>query len=71
MKFGEHLRMSLTPEWCSQYIPYEDMKEFSTEVVSKAPAISETNQRLSRQRYFLLADEKFFQVRNDSCSCLN
>lgn len=66
MKFGEHLRTNLTPEWNSQYIPYEDMKDFLTEVVTKLPSIIKTNQHLTREQYFALADEKFFQVRNDS-----
>ena len=27
MKFAEHLSAHLTPEWISQYISYEDLKE--------------------------------------------
>ena len=27
MKFGEHLSSHLTPEWISQYIKYEALKE--------------------------------------------
>jgi len=63
MRFGEYLRMHLTPEWSSQYISYEEMKEMLTDVVSKAPRINEINQSLSRQEYFLLADEEFLQVK--------
>lgn len=66
MKFGEYLQMNLTSEWCSQYILYEDLKEFLVEVASKAPSITVTNPRLSRQQYFLLADEEFFRVRKFS-----
>jgi SPX domain protein involved in polyphosphate accumulation len=66
MKFGEHLRMHLTPEWSSQYIAYEDMKELFMEVISKTPSIDENNQNSARQQYFLLADEEFFQVRKNS-----
>ena len=64
MKFGEHLKTNLTPEWNSQYIAYEDMKELFYEVVNKAPPIIENNQNSSRQQYFLLADDEFFEVRN-------
>jgi SPX domain protein involved in polyphosphate accumulation len=62
MRFGEYLRMHLTPEWSSQYIPYEEMKEMLSDVINKAPLINEINQSLSRQEYFLLADEEFLQV---------
>jgi SPX domain protein involved in polyphosphate accumulation len=72
MKFGEYLRMHLTSEWSSQYISYEDMKKMLTDVVNKASAINETHQSLSRQEYFLLADEEFCQVRRkDSFNSLN
>jgi len=63
MKFGEYLRRNLTSEWSSQYIQYEDMKEFLYEVINKAPSINETNHNLSREQYFIDADEEFFQVR--------
>lgn len=62
MKFGEYLQNNLTSEWYSQYIAYEDLKEFLTEVVNKAPVLMQTNQRLTRQQYFRLADEEFFRV---------
>ncbi len=71
MKFGEYLRMHLTSEWSSQYISYEDMKKMLTDVVNKASAINETHQSLSRQEYFLLADEEFCQVRKDSFNSVN
>jgi SPX domain protein involved in polyphosphate accumulation len=65
MRFGEYLRMHLTPEWSSQYITYEEMKEMLSDVINKVPPINEINQNLSRQEYFLLADEEFLQVKND------
>ncbi len=71
MKFGEYLRMHLTSEWSSQYISYEDMKKMLTDVVNKASTINETHQSLSRQEYFLLADEEFCQVRKDSFNSVN
>ncbi len=63
MKFGEYLRMHLTPEWCSQYIAYEDMKDMLTEAISKIPSISKNNPSFSREEYFRHLDEEFFQVR--------
>jgi SPX domain protein involved in polyphosphate accumulation len=68
MKFGEYFRMYLTPEWSSQYIPYKDMKDMLNDIMSKAPTI---NENISRQQYFLLADEEFLEVRNDSSNSLN
>jgi SPX domain protein involved in polyphosphate accumulation len=58
MKYGEYLRTHLTPEWSSQYLSYEDMKDMLTNVMNKI------DRNLSRQQYFLLADEEFLQVRN-------
>lgn len=58
MKYGEYLRTHLTPEWSSQYLSYEDMKDMLTDVMNKI------DRNLSRQQYFLLADEEFLQVRN-------
>lgn len=67
MKFGEYLRANLTSEWMSQYISYDDMKEFLAEVISKAPVQSSAQsieQINARQEHFLLADEDFFKVRH-------
>ena len=41
------------------------MKELFAEVISKAPPIIENNRSSSRERYFLLADEEYFQVREE------
>jgi len=70
MKFGEYLRMHLTPEWSSQYISYEDMKDLLSDVMNKIPSINETNQNLSREQYFLLADVEFLQVRKNIFYCI-
>lgn len=59
MRFGEYLQRHLTPEWCSQYIPYEDMKDILTDVMNKIPL---NNQNLSREQYFIQADEEFLLV---------
>ena len=60
--FEEYLRMNLTPEWCSQYIAYEDMKEWLVDIVHKAPSFNMIDQNFSRQQYFRRAGEEFFQV---------
>lgn len=58
MKYGEYLRTNLTPEWSSQYISYEEMKEILTDVMNKIPL-----ENLSREEYFISADEQFFEVK--------
>ena len=65
MKFGEYLQMHLTPEWCSQYISYEDMKEMFSETIKKIPLISKNDPNFSREEYFRLVDKQFFQVRRN------
>ncbi len=37
MKFAEHLAAHLTPEWTSQYIRYEDMKDILYALEQDAP----------------------------------
>ena len=41
MKFGEHLLLHLTPEWISQYISYEELKEALYSLQKDAPKINE------------------------------
>ncbi|GAU89162.1 hypothetical protein RvY_01745-2 [Ramazzottius varieornatus] len=67
MKFGEHLISHVTPEWRTQYINYDDMKEMLTKVISHAPKDIGTL-RQDRQpdgaealaKYFANFDESFF-----------
>ena len=68
MKFGEHLRSHLTPEWYSQYLAYEEMKDMFMKTVNKIPQTSKTDLNFSRDDYFLLADDEFFAVRTSSRS---
>jgi SPX domain protein involved in polyphosphate accumulation len=63
MKFGIHLSTNLTPEWNSQYIQYEYMKELLEKAVAVAPIISYNEDNLLREQYFVRADEDFFEVR--------
>jgi SPX domain protein involved in polyphosphate accumulation len=63
MKFGIHLSTNLTPEWNSQYIQYEYMKELLEKAVAVAPIISDDKDNLTREQYFVRADEDFFEVR--------
>lgn len=37
MKFAEHLSAHITPEWTSQYIRYEDMKDILYALEQDAP----------------------------------
>jgi hypothetical protein len=63
MKFGARLLTNLTPEWNSQYIQYEYMKELLEKTVAEAPIRLDSNDYRAREQYFLRADEPFFQVR--------
>jgi hypothetical protein len=63
MKFGEHLLVELTPEWSSQYINYEYLKELLAQSVNEAPLSVNDGENLLRAQFFLRADESFFQVR--------
>ena len=63
MKFGEQLLANRTPEWNSQYIQYEYMKELLDKAVNEAPILVNDDDNSARERYFLRADEAFFEVR--------
>ncbi len=63
MKFGVHLLTNLTPEWNSQYIQYEYMKELLGKAAAAAPIIIDGTENSAREEYFRRADEDFFQVR--------
>lgn len=40
MKYGEYLKAHLTPEWSSQYILYEDLKDLLYDLVKRSPSMS-------------------------------
>lgn len=63
MKFGVHLLANLTPEWNSQYIQYEYMKELLEKAVAAAPIVVDGSDNSERERYFLRASEAFLDVR--------
>ncbi|XP_055346141.1 xenotropic and polytropic retrovirus receptor 1-like [Paramacrobiotus metropolitanus] len=69
MKFGAQLASQLTPEWRTQYLNYDDMKEMLAQVIEHAPrSFSPTNMmeqphmdRASRLLvYFAEFEDKFF-----------
>lgn len=64
MKFAEHLSAHVTPEWNSQYIRYDDMKELLAQAVSKAQPFVDETENVLREQFFLRVDEHFFQVRH-------
>ena len=66
MKFGVHLSTNLTPEWNSQYIQYEYMKELLDKAVAAAPIMVEDGNNSVREEYFYRADKDFFEVRKIS-----
>ncbi|CAF0750072.1 unnamed protein product [Adineta ricciae] len=71
MKFGEHLWTHLTPEWYSQYIEYDQMKEMLAGFVASAQHLSGPDNLLARQLYFLQADEEFFKYCSREASKIN
>ncbi|CAF0885084.1 unnamed protein product [Adineta ricciae] len=71
MKFAEHLSAHVTPEWNSQYIRYDEMKELLAQAVAKAqPFVDETDNVL-REQFFLRVDEHFFQYCEKEASKIN
>lgn len=64
MKFAEHLSAHATPEWSSQYIRYDDMKELLSKAVAKAQQFIDANDNVLREQFFRRIDEYFFQVSN-------
>lgn len=58
MKFAERLAAHITPEWQTQYIKYDEMKDFLYHYEENAP-IQDDEHLL--QRYYFRADEQFFQ----------
>lgn len=63
MKFGEHLASHLTPEWNSQYVDYEYMKEMLELALATAPPKETNGDNRLREQYFVDVDVSFFQVR--------
>ncbi|XP_078686363.1 solute carrier family 53 member 1-like isoform X1 [Branchiostoma floridae x Branchiostoma belcheri] len=59
MKFAEHLSAHITPEWRTQYIQYEMMKDLLYEAQENAPT-EEVAGTAVIQRYFAKFEEKFF-----------
>lgn len=62
MKFSEHLRQHQAPQWSSQYIDYEGIKDFLYEIFGRAPATDQTNGQQLREDYLRESDLDVFQV---------
>ncbi|CAF3045827.1 unnamed protein product [Rotaria socialis] len=60
MKFAEHLSAHVTPEWTSQYIRYDDMKELLAQAMSKAQPFADDSDNVLREQFFYRVDEHFF-----------
>ncbi|CAF4468940.1 unnamed protein product, partial [Adineta steineri] len=52
MKFAEHLSAHVTPEWNSQYIRYDDMKELLAQSVAKAQPYADESDNILREQFF-------------------
>ncbi|GFN77603.1 xenotropic and polytropic retrovirus receptor 1 [Plakobranchus ocellatus] len=70
MKFAEHLNAHITPEWRSQYIQYELMKEMLYDAQEQAPSADVTDAS-TIQRYFARFQEKFFQFSDKELAKIN
>ncbi|CAF3055234.1 unnamed protein product [Rotaria sp. Silwood2] len=71
MKFAEHLSAHVTPEWNSQYIRYDDMKELLAQAVAKAQPFVDENDKILREQFFLRVDEHFFQYCEKEATKIN
>lgn len=75
MKFAEHLSAHVTPEWTSQYIRYDEMKELLAQAIAKAQPFVDDSENVFREQFFLRVDEHFFQVKekklNFQCKILH
>ncbi|CAF1049331.1 unnamed protein product [Didymodactylos carnosus] len=71
MKFAEHLAAHVTPEWHSQYIRYDEMKDLLYAAVEKAQPFIDDTDNTMRENYFLRIDEFFFQHCEKEASKIN
>ncbi|XP_063729552.1 xenotropic and polytropic retrovirus receptor 1 homolog [Symsagittifera roscoffensis] len=59
MKFAAHLNDHLTPEWRTQYVAYEDLKDMLYEAQENAPP-SDISDEETLKKYYAKFDQKFF-----------
>ncbi|CAF1573855.1 unnamed protein product, partial [Didymodactylos carnosus] len=71
MKFAEHLAAHVTPEWHSQYIRYDEMKDLLNAAVEKAQPFVDDQDIVLRENYFLRIDEHFFQTCEKEATKIN
>ncbi|CAF1138714.1 unnamed protein product [Rotaria sp. Silwood1] len=71
MKFAEHLSAHVTPEWNSQYIRYDDMKELLAQAIAKAQPFVDDSDNVLREQFFLRVDEHFFQYCEKEATKIN
>lgn len=70
MKFTEHLGAHLTPEWRSQYIRYEQLKEVLYDGLDKMPPKDE-NPDAVLESYFSRFEEQWFSYCNEELEKIN
>lgn len=70
MKFTEHLSAHLTPEWRSQYIRYEQLKEVLYDGLDKMP-LKDENPDSVVQSYFSKFEEQWFSYCNEELEKIN
>ncbi|CAF3751375.1 unnamed protein product [Adineta steineri] len=71
MKFAQHLSAHVTPEWNSQYIRYDDMKELLAQAVAKAQPYADDSDNVLREQFFMRVDEHFFQYCEKEATKIN
>ncbi|CAF3563282.1 unnamed protein product [Rotaria sordida] len=71
MKFAQHLSAHVTPEWNSQYIRYDEMKELLAQAIAKAQPYVDESDNILREQFFLRVDEHFFQYCEKEATKIN
>ena len=65
MKFGEYLKLNITPEWSAEYMAYNDLDLLLHESTEQTLTIDEIERNELRQLPSPPIEEAFFQVRQN------
>ena len=59
MKFAVHLNAHITPEWRTQYVAYDDLKEMLYFALEKQPNLDSASDE--EMRFYYSFEQKFFK----------
>ncbi|PAA61374.1 hypothetical protein BOX15_Mlig009059g1, partial [Macrostomum lignano] len=68
MKFAEHLQAHLTPEWRTQYIDYDELKDFCYKCVEEAASKEDEYERTV---FLMEKDDKFYELCEEELNKIN